>query len=519
MRILLLLLIPYILLGQRVRGIDLTDSAKDTVDVRAKSVVSDSLNVSTADDTIALKLKSLSEGRICYLKQLSSANSNGGGYFVTRSASFCETVLGDSTVDGKIIVSHPTAGKRWVRESVIRQRTISFLDMGAIRDSSASASTEIQAALDLASTLNCEVYGDEGYYLLTDSLHFPPDVKMSNHRGCWFIVKSNIRGIVVDDRNTISTYAFNVITDDYTKPLISFEQTTGRHNDCIIENGIIWGPYYTPGFTPTQISFDGNGGRGIEIEMTVAGGYAFYNKFLKNAIFGFDYPIYMGENTTGAGANANIFSDNSMKVYEKWIYLGDDADYNHLDNCSMQPTVLDGDSCLGAYRIFGDNNNLDISVADVGNIKSTTVDSAFYFANSASANKTANNWQLYENYYLDDGQNTDISGRFYYADLEINDASHYKGKHSLDSAGVVQLPAGSWGDGVVIIYPDYIRATFTYKVDGSTFLVDTTNSGDLFSTSSTGGKFAIYDQGVNTALKNNLGDGRVILLRYDYNTP
>jgi len=66
-------------------------------------------SISTASDTTVLKLNDAPESHLCYLKQLASGNSNGGGWFIARDSTEDES-------DGGIAFSHPTSGLQWVRD-------------------------------------------------------------------------------------------------------------------------------------------------------------------------------------------------------------------------------------------------------------------------------------------------------------------------------------------------------------------------------------------------------------------
>ena len=134
--LLLFLLVPLIVFGQRRRV-----TGSGYIDIYKKSeirqLISDSLSSTYVADTTHLKQLSMSNGRYCYLKQLSSSTNVGGGWFVLADSAYPE---------GGIAFDAPETGKQWVRISYIKnhiiypqwfsdksiQRAINFADSGDV---------------------------------------------------------------------------------------------------------------------------------------------------------------------------------------------------------------------------------------------------------------------------------------------------------------------------------------------------------------------------------------------------
>jgi len=81
------------------------------------AVITDSLAYYHAADTAALKLIELAEGRSAYLKQLSSANTSGGGWWTVIDSAYSESF-------SIIATDHPTAGLQWVRVDYLKDKVI-----------------------------------------------------------------------------------------------------------------------------------------------------------------------------------------------------------------------------------------------------------------------------------------------------------------------------------------------------------------------------------------------------------
>ena len=96
-----------------VEGWTLSPSAKDTIN----AFIEDS--ISTENDTTALKLNDAPEGHLCYLKQLSSANANGGGWFVAADSAYAENAYTRGYV-----YPHSTAAMQWIREEFRRNQYV-----------------------------------------------------------------------------------------------------------------------------------------------------------------------------------------------------------------------------------------------------------------------------------------------------------------------------------------------------------------------------------------------------------
>jgi len=134
-----------------------------------RSVVRDSLGTSVAEtiqdsiafpvDTTALKLLNMDEGRMAYLKQLSSANTNGGGWFVVKDSTYDEQY-------GGVAFSHPTSGLQWVRIEYL-DGAVNVLWFGALDDSSGSSTSAFISAKNAATANGQEIYIPPGQYKLS----------------------------------------------------------------------------------------------------------------------------------------------------------------------------------------------------------------------------------------------------------------------------------------------------------------------------------------------------------------
>jgi len=134
----------------------LTQSAKDTIN----AFIEDS--ISTENDTTALKLNDAPEGHLCYLKQLSSANTNGGGWFVAIDSAYAEQY-------GGVAFSHPTAGLQWVRDG-LDAGIVNVLWFGALNDSSMDATTAFNSARETAVLNGAKIFIPEGDYKISSGV-------------------------------------------------------------------------------------------------------------------------------------------------------------------------------------------------------------------------------------------------------------------------------------------------------------------------------------------------------------
>jgi len=123
--LLIFLLSASCLFAQRdkVRGRDLLPSAKDTMDARSRTIVSDSISYAFATDTTALKLLDLPEGRTAYVK-----DSPGKGLWTVIDSLYPESY-------SIIATRHPTQGLQWVRNKYLETKSINVLWAGVVGDS------------------------------------------------------------------------------------------------------------------------------------------------------------------------------------------------------------------------------------------------------------------------------------------------------------------------------------------------------------------------------------------------
>ena len=166
-----------------VRGEDLLPSAKDTIN----AFIEDSLDaavtdwrsdiedsISTENDTTALKLNDAPEGHLCYLKQLSSANTNGAGWFVAVDSAYAENAYSKGYV-----YPHPTAAMQWVRDEFLQRGYVMMEWYGALGDGSTDDATAIQNAFN--SEVHIVGVGGNTYKLGSTITVHQKDVRFSSN--------------------------------------------------------------------------------------------------------------------------------------------------------------------------------------------------------------------------------------------------------------------------------------------------------------------------------------------------
>jgi hypothetical protein len=113
----------------------------------------------------------MDEGRVAYLKQLSSTNTNGGGWFVAADSAYRE--------NGTIAYSHPTAAKQWVRTDYLQNKIINVYWTGARGDSTTDDRAAIQLAIDEINRIGQgAVYIPENYFRLDSTLWIKSNVHL-----------------------------------------------------------------------------------------------------------------------------------------------------------------------------------------------------------------------------------------------------------------------------------------------------------------------------------------------------
>jgi hypothetical protein len=108
----------------------------------------DALEQGFVADTTALKALEIGEGKTAYLKQLSSTNAHGGGWFTVVDSAYFEMGFG-------VAFDHPTAAKQWVRtEYLERPSRINVKWCGAMGDDSNDDIEGITLALAYLDSIN-----------------------------------------------------------------------------------------------------------------------------------------------------------------------------------------------------------------------------------------------------------------------------------------------------------------------------------------------------------------------------
>ena len=116
----------------------------------------DALEQGFVADTTALKLLFLGEGKTAYLKQLSSTNTNGGGWWV---------VLDSTYEEGIIQYNHLTSGLGWINQDVLISGEINVDLAGAVGDGATNDSAAIYNTIKLSSSVGMKtVFSGKTYF-------------------------------------------------------------------------------------------------------------------------------------------------------------------------------------------------------------------------------------------------------------------------------------------------------------------------------------------------------------------
>jgi len=131
-------------------------------------IIADSLGIPNfADTTIMKTAYTVKDGVPINLKQLSSANTYGGGFFVQRDSSEIAAKY-DSLIFGSVFFNNPIDGKIWASQDFLKKGILNVLWAGVIGDSAGVATEE-----------NLDLINDaflESYYLGTHQTYFPAGV-------------------------------------------------------------------------------------------------------------------------------------------------------------------------------------------------------------------------------------------------------------------------------------------------------------------------------------------------------
>ena len=120
----------------------------------------DALEQGFVSDTTALKLLSLGEGKTAYLKQLSSTNTSGGGWFVAADSVYDEQY-------GGVSFPHPTAGLQWIRIEYEQGLVSNVLWYGADPDSNSESTTAFINAQQMALVNGSKLFVPGGKYKIS----------------------------------------------------------------------------------------------------------------------------------------------------------------------------------------------------------------------------------------------------------------------------------------------------------------------------------------------------------------
>lgn len=159
----------------------------------------DTQNQSTLQfkDTTALKAASFdSVGFVVNLKQLSSANTLGGGSFVSLDSAAARTQWGAGIVADGVSFQSATAGERWFRKEMLEQGILRPEWFGAVMDGSTDDYTPISTTVSHAWALGYPVILREGIYKIDSELDITNPSSTSGNK-----VGIDIRGTVGANTN------------------------------------------------------------------------------------------------------------------------------------------------------------------------------------------------------------------------------------------------------------------------------------------------------------------------------
>jgi len=185
----------------------------------------------TAVDTTALKTLTGSEGSYAYLKQLSSANTNGGGWFVAIDSSDHGSILTTAT-KGALWFEHPTTDRVWIREIYLNQNRAYLRDFGAIGD----GITDDYEAINEAFQSEIPLVGKSGVtYLVGEKFSLRGyDLDISSSGSEPFTISIDQTGL--SDYDIIMNIGGNASSDTTTLADSVWVNT----NSCIVADGSIF---------------------------------------------------------------------------------------------------------------------------------------------------------------------------------------------------------------------------------------------------------------------------------------
>jgi hypothetical protein len=129
-------------------------------------------------DTTVLKSAIGVSGAFVYMTSLSSANSLGGGIWVTVDSAYSES-------PSIIAADHPTATKQWVRQEYLETGEINVLWAGALPEASdGNTADKIQKCINLTASNNAAtiVFPSDSLFVVTDTLELPNnDVRINGN--------------------------------------------------------------------------------------------------------------------------------------------------------------------------------------------------------------------------------------------------------------------------------------------------------------------------------------------------
>jgi len=488
---------------------------EDSQSTQLRSDIGDS--VATWNDTTQIKLSTSVKG---YLISLSSTNPNGGGIFIAMDSTDAIAILGRATPNKTTVFNHPTAGVVWVRGGM-DQYQVNVLWYGALRDSSVNASTAIQSAINYAylaySTTGTryEVYIPSGYYLLESSITIKEGVTVRMHPNAVLYVKSDIDVIILDGTCRLYGGKIEINVASYTHSGIIVGSAKVSHNDCIVSDLIMWGPYRVG----SAVDMSGDGGKAIYLYAPVSHNI-YFNKFTNVAIYGFEYGIYLDAHASSNKTNGNQFSNFTLMMCKYNIYIGSYANANQFSGIQIQAYIAT-DSTVQYLYCNGDYNQIEFQAWDPQNLVKASDDSAIHFDDLSSENIVVYNYLPIRFYTTDQGARNNLTHNIWIMYMNFNELRVLAATTELDSSigtdtKYILLPTQSHGWGEIMLGNNEEWAHFRWNTNSTPVLIDSTSN---VVTTNTNGKLCIYDIGSYVAIRNRIGDGKMIAYKINYYTP
>jgi len=186
--------------AQKVRWIDLTEAVKDSIRASGGAISGDSVFAVFADTSEMVASYANEDGGSVYLKQLSSSNTNGGGFFVQADSSLPEHVIS---------FDNATAGKQWIRADYLMRREIHTNWASSLENAYNSCQNGDKIIIDPEGTT------------ITSRLNIDKEVTISGN-GWNCVVDGNMSGSYPDaDQTGLWIVSDNVLLENFTMDTVA----------------------------------------------------------------------------------------------------------------------------------------------------------------------------------------------------------------------------------------------------------------------------------------------------------